>query len=803
MSFHAAFNLAVVSTLTALGVLALAATPALAANQTLKVTATGPGTVYGPGIECGHAGGPCETEAEEGTPVTLTAAPTERSIFKAWTGCESEPSPTECALTIGGAATKVTATFEELPEQNLKVSATGPGTVTGTSPGAEFTPIECGNGASICEATYNQAATVILFANHNERTAFAGWKGCPNVLGPTECEVTLTVATKVTAEFKAIPQQVLTVSNPGTGLGAGTITGGQGGEFTPIECGNGAETCTAEYNQGATIILIAAPNERSTFASWSGCESVSGTECTVTMSAAKSVEAKFTAIPQQKLTVTTEGAGVLTTSPGAEFTAIDCGNGATTCESEYNAGATIALTAISSSDNHLKEWEGACSGTGTCEVTMSAAKSVHAIFAPTFQTLTATPTGPGSLSAGSGAISDCDEGGGTCAGFYQEGSAVTLTASPAAHNHVTWTGCTPKPNENECEVTIGGGDTNVEASFQINVHTLTVDRTGLGSVSASAGQISECSPAGGVCAGPYPETSSVTLTATPHAHYHTEWGVGAGECNTQPSEDVCEVDIGVSNQTVAAAFRPNMHTLTVVPTGAGSVRASSGAIFRCSEAGGTCQGTYIEAASLTLTATPGPHEAVVWHGCNAVPSPDLCEVEIGASGSAVEVSFGPIIRGLTLHTAGTGAGRITCNGGPCASSYPEGTPLALTATPVSGSTFAGWSGAGCSGTAACQITLEADTQITASFTVNPPPLAEEECTVPQLPGSTLAQARSMLIAAHCTLGTVTKPKPKKHHRLGPLLVRSSSPAAGASLPLATKVNLTLGPKDKSHAKSKA
>ena len=39
----------------------------------------------------------------------------------------------------------------------------------------------------------------------------------------------------------------------------------------------------------------------------------------------------------------------------------------------------------------------------------------------------------------------------------------------------------------------------------------------------------------------------------------------------------------------------------------------------------------------------------------------------------------------------------------------------LTATPVAGSTFAGWSGGGCSGTAPCQLALATDTNVTATF----------------------------------------------------------------------------------------
>lgn len=69
------------------------------------------------------------------------------------------------------------------------------------------------------------------------------------------------------------------------------------------------------------------------------------------------------------------------------------------------------------------------------------------------------------------------------------------------------------------------------------------------------------------------------------------------------------------------------------------------------------------------------------------------------------------------------------------------------------------------------------------------------CTVPKLIRKTLGQARSALSAAHCMLGKVRRPKAKKGRKVGPLVVRSSSPAAGAR-PANGIVGLTLGPKPK-------
>jgi len=79
------------------------------------------------------------------------------------------------------------------------------------------------------------------------------------------------------------------------------------------------------------------------------------------------------------------------------------------------------------------------------------------------------------------------------------------------------------------------------------------------------------------------------------------------------------------------------------------------------------------------------------------------------------------LNALSVALAGTGAGTVTSSpagincGTDCAETYSTGTTVTLTATPVSGSLFAGWSGGGCSGTGSCTVTLNADTAVTARF----------------------------------------------------------------------------------------
>jgi hypothetical protein len=72
------------------------------------------------------------------------------------------------------------------------------------------------------------------------------------------------------------------------------------------------------------------------------------------------------------------GGGTLTSSIGG----INCGS---ICSASITSGVIVPLNAAPDSGSVFSGWLGACSGTGTCEVTMDAAKSVTATFsiAPT------------------------------------------------------------------------------------------------------------------------------------------------------------------------------------------------------------------------------------------------------------------------------------------------------------------------------------------------------------------------------------------------------------------------------------
>src|SRR5205823_7438421 len=122
------------------------------------------------------------------------------------------------------------------------------------------------------------------------------------------------------------------------------------------------------------------------------------------MSAAQSVTASFT--PQRfSLAVTVSGSGTVSSDDGG---IANCG---TSCTASYDSGTPVTLRASAAAGWIFNGWSGACTGTGACTVTMSAAQSVTASFARERFSLSATVTGSGTVSSDDGGISGC---GGSC-----------------------------------------------------------------------------------------------------------------------------------------------------------------------------------------------------------------------------------------------------------------------------------------------------------------------------------------------------------------------------------------------------
>ncbi|MEO7253576.1 MAG: hypothetical protein ABIZ64_04945, partial [Casimicrobium sp.] len=126
---------------------------------------------------------------------------------------------------------------------------------------------------------------------------------------------------------------VLTVTRSGASTGAVTGIG--------IDCGGFGNDCTQSLAPNATITLTAIPNYYANFAGWSGggCSGTAPT-CTVTMSAAQKVDAKFDVAPTFPLALTFAGTGAGTVVFSTEDSACSA-----SCNAIIPENKTTTLTA--------------------------------------------------------------------------------------------------------------------------------------------------------------------------------------------------------------------------------------------------------------------------------------------------------------------------------------------------------------------------------------------------------------------------------------------------------------------------
>jgi hypothetical protein len=154
--------------------------------------------------------------------------------------------------------------------------------------------------------------------------------------------------------------------------------------------------------------------------------------------------------------------------------------------------------------------------------------------------------------------------------------------------------------------------------------------------------------------------------------------------------------------------------------GSGTVTSSPGGI----SCGSTCSATYDGGTVVTLTASAASGSTFAgWTG-GGCSGTGACTV-IMTDAVAVTASFNrdapPQTFTLTARKAGLGLGTVTSSPGgiscglTCSASYAGGTTVTLTAQPGLLSAFVGWSGGGCSGTGPCNVTLTANTTVTATF----------------------------------------------------------------------------------------
>ena len=186
--------------------------------------------------------------------------------------------------------------------------------------------------------------------------------------------------------------------------------------------------------------------------------------------------------------------------------------------------------------------------------------------------------------------------------------------------------------------------------------------------------------------------------------------------------DDAAVDAGVDAEVpVDAPEVPPDVTLTLVPAGTGSgTITSQPAGIVC---GTTCTGTFSPGTVVTLTADATEGSTFSGWGGACAGNLDTCSITLSAD-TAVNAGFARIMHTVTVAPSGNGTGSvsssptgITCPG-TCTTQVPWGTQLTLAAAPVAPSTFIGWSGGGCAGTAGCTFTVTSDVAVGAAFALD-------------------------------------------------------------------------------------
>ena len=238
--------------------------------------------------------------------------------------------------------------------------------------------------------------------------------------------------------------------------------------------------------------------------------------------------------------------------------------------------------------------------------------------------------------------------------------------------------------------------------------------SGGGTVSSTPAGIN-CQP---TCGASFKVGTQVVLSATPTGNStFVGWG---GACS---GTGTCAITL--SANTMATATFSSLSVLSVTTTGLGTVTSSPAGI-NCGlypPDDQTCSAGFKPGTQVVLTATPGADWTLTgWSGGGCSGNHSTCTITVSQN-TQISATFSPIpLPMLSVALSGTGQGTITSNpsgincGKNCTAGFKSGTEVVLTETPATNSTFAGWSGGGCSGNATtCTVTLTANTQINASF----------------------------------------------------------------------------------------
>ncbi len=222
--------------------------------------------------------------------------------------------------------------------------------------------VNCG---TTCSANFASGTSVTLTAAAASGSTFTGWSGA--CTGTGACTVSMTAARAVTATFNTrIDVRVeRDEGRHGHGYRHVVAHGHQLRHHVQREL---RQRHVGDAHRRGGELARRSPA--------GAARAPARAACVTSMTAARNVTATFnTTVSDFAATVTKAGtgAGTVTSSPAG----INCG---TTCSATYASGTSVTLTAAATAGSTFAGWSGACTGTGTCALSMTAARNVTATF---------------------------------------------------------------------------------------------------------------------------------------------------------------------------------------------------------------------------------------------------------------------------------------------------------------------------------------------------------------------------------------------------------------------------------------
>ena len=379
--------------------------------------------------------------------------------------------------------------------------------------------------------------------------------------------------------------------------------------------------------------------------------------------------------------LTSDYVWTFTTLPQVTLSSNPVAGGVTGGAGAFAQGSLVAVTATPNTGYTFTSWtEGVTvvSTSPSYQFKMAGNKALVANFAP-------VPVGKFAV-----VLSSSPVAGGTTTGSgpYDAGSSVTVTATPnSGYTFVNWTD--------------NGNVASSSSSYQFNItgnRTLVANFKAI-PASQFALNLSSSPAAGGTTtgAGSFSAGTSVTVSATANANYtFVNWTENGVIASASPTYTF----VLSASRTLVANFTLNTHTLNLSanPAAGGTV---------------TGAGTFNAGSSVTATAAANPgYTFTNWtDGGNAVST--------NASYTFVLNTNRTLVANFTANSFTL---NVTANNGsvvknPNQANYNSGSTVQLTATPNSGYVFTSWSGDASGSSNPLTVTMNANKNITANFSL--------------------------------------------------------------------------------------